>query len=156
MVYLAVALGGALGAVLRWALGDAFPDGAGFPWTTFVINVTGSLVLAWLPAIGAVRRRQVLAAALGPGVLGGATVVLYGLVGVLGVRIWLTIHVDFSKPLNQMTAAIPLIIGIADFTWHAGDLTFTGIALGSIAALLVYHGMRLLGSSRELIPQRGT
>jgi CrcB protein len=73
VVYLAVALGGALGAVLRWALGDAVPDGAGFPWTTFVINVTGSLVLAWLPAIGAVRRRQVLAAALGPGVLGGYT-----------------------------------------------------------------------------------
>jgi xanthine/uracil permease len=73
--------------------------------------------------------------------------VLYGLVGILGVRIWLTNDVDFSKPLNQMTAAIPLIIGIADFTWQAGDLTFTGIALGSIAALLVYHGMRLL--SRE-------
>jgi xanthine/uracil permease len=78
-------------------------------------------------------------------VLGGATVVLYGLVGVLGVRIWLTNRVDFAKPLNQMTEAIPLIIGIADFTWHAGSLTFTGIALGSIAALLVYHGMRLLG-----------
>jgi hypothetical protein len=29
-----------------------------------------------------------------------------------------------------VTAAIPLIIGIADFTWQAGDLTFTGIALG--------------------------
>jgi hypothetical protein len=38
-----------------------------------------------------------------------------------------------------------LIIGIADFTWQAGNLTVTGIALGSIAALLVYHGMRLLG-----------
>jgi CrcB protein len=70
VVYLAVALGGALGAVLRWALGDAVPDGAGFPWTTFVINVTGSLVLAWLPAIGAVRRRQVL---LGTGFCGGFT-----------------------------------------------------------------------------------
>jgi xanthine/uracil permease len=70
---------------------------------------------------------------------------LYGLVGVLGVRIWLTNHVDFSQPINQMTAAIPLIIGIADFTWQAGSLTFTGIALGAIAALLVYHGMRLLG-----------
>jgi hypothetical protein len=64
------------------------------------------------------------------------------------VRIWLTNGVDFSKPLNQMTAAIPLIIGIADFTWQAGNLTFTGIALGSIAALLVYHGMRLLGFRR--------
>ena len=73
MVYLAVALGGALGAMLRWALGDAVPDGAGFPWTTFIINVSGSLVLAWLPAFDVVRRRQVLAAALGPGLLGGYT-----------------------------------------------------------------------------------
>ncbi len=73
MVYLAVALGGALGAVLRWALGDVVPDGAGFPWTTFAINVTGSLVLALLPVFDAVRRRRILAAALGPGLLGGYT-----------------------------------------------------------------------------------
>jgi xanthine/uracil permease len=65
------------------------------------------------------------------------------------VRIWLTNHVDFAQPINQMTAAIPLIIGIADFTWQAGNLTFTGIALGSIAALVVYHGMRLLGLRRD-------
>jgi CrcB protein len=73
VVYLAVALGGALGAALRWALGDAVPDGAGFPWTTFVINVTGTAVLASLPVFDAVRRRQVVAAALGPGLLGGYT-----------------------------------------------------------------------------------
>ncbi len=73
MVYLAVALGGALGAVLRWALGDAVPDGSGFPWTTFAINLSGSLLLAALPALEAVRRRRVLAAALGPGLLGGYT-----------------------------------------------------------------------------------
>ncbi len=73
MTYLAVALGGAVGAVLRWALGDAVPDGAGFPWTTFVMNLSGSLVLAWLPALAAARRRQVLAAGLGPGLLGGFT-----------------------------------------------------------------------------------
>jgi hypothetical protein len=55
-----------------------------------------------------------------------------------------------------MTAAIPLILGIADFTWSAGSLTFTGIALGSIAALLIYHGMRLLGfrSGRETSTDR--
>jgi xanthine/uracil permease len=98
-----------------------------------------AIVLAMCPKVGATI------SAIPPGVLGGATVVLYGLVGILGVRIWLTNHVDFGLPINQMTAAIPLIIGIADFTWQAGSLTFTGIALGSIAALLVYHGMRLLG-----------
>ena len=73
MVYLAVALGGALGAVLRWWLGDAFPDGAGFPWTTFAINLSGSLLLAVLPRFGAVRRHRALAAGLGPGLLGGYT-----------------------------------------------------------------------------------
>jgi xanthine/uracil permease len=98
-----------------------------------------AIVLALCPKVGAAI------SAIPPGVLGGATIVLYGLVGVLGVRIWLTNHVDFSQPINQMTAAIPLIIGIADFTWQAGELIFTGIALGSIAALLIYHGMKLLG-----------
>ena len=98
-----------------------------------------AIVLSLCPKVGAVI------SAVPAGVLGGATIVLYGLVGILGVRIWLTNHVDFSKPVNQMTAAIPLIIGIADFTWQIGSLTFTGIALGSIAALLIYHGMRLLG-----------
>jgi len=70
---LAVALGGALGAVLRWSLGQAAPDGSGFPWTTFAINVSGAFLLALLPAVAAVRDRPVLAVGLGPGVLGGYT-----------------------------------------------------------------------------------
>ena len=73
MVYLAVALGGAAGAWLRWTLGDAIADGGGFPWTTFAINVSGSLALALLPALAAVRRRPLLVAGLGPGLLGGFT-----------------------------------------------------------------------------------
>lgn len=109
-------------------------------WVAAVV----AILLALCPKVGATI------SAIPPGVLGGATIVLYGLVGVLGIRIWLTNHVDFAKPVNQMTAAIPLIIGIADFTWQAGSLTFTGIALGSIAALLVFHGMNLLGATRRV------
>lgn len=69
----AVALGGAAGAVLRWGLGELVPDGGGFPWTTFAINVSGSFLLAVALAAPAVRRRPVLQAGLGPGVLGGYT-----------------------------------------------------------------------------------
>ena len=70
----AVALGGALGAVLRYALGEAFPIGDGaFPWTTFGINVSGALLLALLPAFEVVRRHEVLPPLLGTGVLGGYT-----------------------------------------------------------------------------------
>jgi CrcB protein len=69
----AAAAGGVLGALLRWGLGVLTPDGSGFPWTTFAINVSGSFLLAALPALAAVRRHPVLPVFLGTGVLGGYT-----------------------------------------------------------------------------------
>jgi len=69
----AVAIGGALGAVLRFGLGELVPDGAGFAWTTFAINVSGSFLLALTLGLESVRRRPALLAGLGPGVLGGYT-----------------------------------------------------------------------------------
>lgn len=83
------------------------------------------------------------------GVLGGVTTALYGLIGVIGVKIWLDNKVDFSKPVNQFTAATALIIGIADFTLNAGTLSFNGIALGTVAAIVIYHLMAWLGRVRR-------
>lgn len=71
----AVSLGGAVGALLRWAVGEAAPTGGGISWATGAINVLGCLVLAALPVLGAVRRSPTLARFLGPGVLGGFTTV---------------------------------------------------------------------------------
>src|SRR5690625_4957388 len=76
------------------------------------------------------------------GVLGGAATVLYGMIGVLGARIWVQNRVDFSDPVNLTTAGIALVIGIANYTWIVGELRFEGIALGTAAALGVYHVMR--------------
>jgi fluoride exporter len=70
----AVAAGGAVGAVLRHGLATLFPDPAGgFPWTIFAVNVSGCLLLALLPASALVRRRPLLPPLLGTGVLGGFT-----------------------------------------------------------------------------------
>ena len=69
-----VAAGGALGAVLRASLGLAFPTAAdGFPWTTFAINVSGSLLLALLGAVPVLRRHDLMRPFLGAGLLGGFT-----------------------------------------------------------------------------------
>ena len=96
----------------------------------------GALVLSLSPKFGA------LIASVPAGVLGGATTMLYGMIGILGARIWVQARVDFSDPVNLTTAAVPLVIGIANFTWTAGDLQFGGIALGTTAALvdLPRHG----------------
>lgn len=95
-----------------------------------------ALVLSLVPKFGA------LINTIPEGVLGGATTVLYGMIGILGARIWVQNKVDFSDPVNLTTAAVALVIGIANFTWVFGDARFEGIALGSAAAIVIYHVMR--------------
>ncbi|HEY0119492.1 MAG TPA: solute carrier family 23 protein [Cellulomonas sp.] len=102
----------------------------------------GAFVLSMCPKFGAA------VATVPAGVLGGAATMLYGMIGLLGARIWLQNKVDFSNPVNLTTAAIPLVVGIANFTWTAGDLSFTGIALGTAAAIVIYHVMRALAAWR--------
>jgi hypothetical protein len=41
-----------------------------------------------------------------------------------------------------------VIIGTADYTATAGTMVFNGIALGTIAALVIYHGLTWLGRLR--------
>ncbi|MBM7797477.1 NCS2 family nucleobase:cation symporter-2 [Microlunatus panaciterrae] len=105
-----------------------------------------AILLGLSPKVGAVINTVPV------GVIGGVTTVLYGLIGIIGVRIWLDNKVDFSRPANQITAATALIMGIADFTLKLGGLTFAGIALGSIAAIVVYHLMTGIGRLRGTEP----
>ncbi len=72
-VLAAVAVGGAVGALLRFALGSWLPDSDGIPWTTFAINLVGSAALAGLAGLRLVGTSTAWAAALGPGLLGGFT-----------------------------------------------------------------------------------
>ena len=106
-----------------------------------------AVLLSFSPKIGAVINT------IPPGVLGGVTVALYGLIGLIGVKIWLDNKVDFSKPINQFSAAVALIVGIADFTIEFGSIVFNGIALGTIAAIGVYHLMSVLAKLRGGTPQ---
>ena len=73
---LAVAAGGALGGLARHGLASAFPVRAGaFPWTTLVVNVSGSFVLGVVAVLAAARwpGRRLLRPFLGVGFCGGYT-----------------------------------------------------------------------------------
>ena len=107
-------------------------------WVAGVIAV----LLSLFPKFGA------LIATVPAGVLGGAGVVLYGMIGILGVRIWVQNRVDFSNPINLSTAGVALVVGIANFTWTVGALSFEGIALGTAATLIIFHGMTGIARAR--------
>lgn len=75
--YLAIALGGALGSVLRFALNEAISNrfGRAFPWGTLSINVVGSFLIGVLVVLLLERWEVSPAVRLGlmVGVLGGFT-----------------------------------------------------------------------------------
>jgi xanthine/uracil permease len=101
-----------------------------------------ALVLSLFPKFGAAINT------VPPGVIGGAGTVLYGMIGLLGARIWLQNRVDFASPVNLIPAAVGLIAGIANFTFHIGNAPLEGIATGSIAVLVLYHGMNAISKLR--------
>ncbi|WP_288295761.1 uracil-xanthine permease family protein [uncultured Bifidobacterium sp.] len=104
-----------------------------------------ALLLSLCPKFGAIINT------IPAGVLGGVTTLLYGMIGMMGVRIWVDNHVNFDKPLNVMTAAIVMIIGIADFTFAIQGVQFNGIAIGTIAVLVAYHGLKAIGKATGTI-----
>ncbi len=76
MAYLLAALGGALGALARWAVVLAVPRSSGdWPWATLSVNLVGCLLIGLLLAVLAARRPddERLRTFLGAGVLGGFT-----------------------------------------------------------------------------------
>ncbi len=101
-----------------------------------------ALILSLVPKFGAIVH------VIPQGVLGGLATLLFGLIAVLGARIWVQNGVNFSHPVNLVTAAVALIIGTADYTAHLGKMTFNGIALGTIAALVIYHGLSWVAKVR--------
>src|SRR3954451_5970154 len=70
------------------------------------------------------------------GVLGGITVVLYGMIGLLGAKIWKENRVDFANPINLVPLAAGIIIAIGNVTLQITDtFSLSGIAFGSIVAV---------------------
>ncbi|MDO5492298.1 MAG: CrcB family protein [Nesterenkonia sp.] len=71
-----VALGGAVGALLRFGLGELLPEqGMKFPWTTLLVNISGSAALGLLVGVAAVRTKTPawVVPTLGTGLLGAYT-----------------------------------------------------------------------------------
>ena len=133
--------------------------GGGSGTTTYAENIgvmaatrvysTAAYVVAGVTAIllGLCPKFGALIGTIPAGVLGGVTTVLYGMIAILGARIWVEARVDFRDPVNLFTAAVAIIVGAADFTLHAGDYEFNGIALGSFGAIAAFQVLRALGRS---------
>ncbi|MEY2672725.1 MAG: hypothetical protein RLZZ508_602, partial [Actinomycetota bacterium] len=90
----------------------------------YAVAGVGAIVLSMSPKLGAVL------SSVPVGILGGVGTVLFGMIGVLGAKIWIQSKVDFSDTTNLMIAGVTLVVGISDMSFTVGDFTFTGIVNG--------------------------
>jgi len=106
----------------------------------FVVAAVIALVLGFSPKFGA------LIQAIPLPVMGGVSIVVFGLIAIAGAKIWVDNKVDFSQNRNLIVAAITLIVGTGDFTLKFGDFALGGIGCATFGAIILYA---LLGRSKN-------
>lgn len=157
-------LGRALaGDGIATALASTF---GGSPTTTYAENIgvmsatkvysTAAYYVAAIVAIllGLCPKFGAIVNATPGGVLGGITVVLYGMIGLVGAKIWVENGVDFGKPANIVGLAAGLVAGIGGVTLKfSEDFELGGIALGSVLVIVLYHLVNRGPSDEAKTPQ---
>lgn len=108
----------------------------------YFVAAAVAILLGFVPKFGAI------VAATPAGVLGGITLVLYGMIGLLGAKIWIENRVNFADPVNLVPIGAGLIIaigyGTTGFFQVTDDFTLGGIALGTIVVIVGYHLSRMV------------
>lgn len=131
----------------------------GSPTTTYAENIgvmaatrvysTAAYYIAAVVAIlfGLSPKFGAVVSATPGGVLGGITVVLYGMIGLLGAKMWRENQVDFGNPVNLVPVAAGLILAIGNVSLKITDtFQLSGIALGTIVVVVGWHLARALAA----------
>jgi putative pyrimidine permease RutG len=98
----------------------------------FLVAALIAVVLGFSPKFGAVIQAIPLP------VMGGVSIVVFGLIAVAGAKIWVDNKVDFSQNKNLIVAAITLILGTGDFTLKFGQFALGGIGTATFGAIVLY------------------
>lgn len=97
----------------------------------FAIAACFAILLGFSPKFGAIILTIPTA------VLGGVSIVVFGLIAVSGARIWVENRVDFSDNRNLIVAAVTLVLGAGDFTLNIGGFALGGIGTATFGAILL-------------------
>ena len=105
----------------------------------FVVAALIALLLGLSPKFGALLQAIPLA------VMGGVSIVVFGLIAVAGAKIWVDNRVDFRDNANLIVAGVTLILGTGDFTLRLGSFALGGIGTATFGAIALHALLRRPG-----------
>jgi putative pyrimidine permease RutG len=102
----------------------------------FIVAAICAILLGFIPKFGA------LVLSIPVSVLGGIELYLFGLIAVIGGKIWVDAGIDFSRRANLAVVAIPLILAAGNADLKIGDFEINNLGLGALAAIILWQLLR--------------
>lgn len=129
---------------------STYTENIGVMATTRVFSTAAYAVAGVLTVLlSCSPKASALIATVPDGVVGGSSLVLFGMVALTGVRIWQQAGVNLIDPVNAIVVGVALLAGIGGVTITIGGATLGGIAWGSLAVVLGYPLLRRVRAMRR-------
>ncbi|HET7628697.1 MAG TPA: uracil permease [Bacillales bacterium] len=117
-------------------------------YSTWVIG--GAAVIAIL--ISFIGKLSALISSIPTPVMGGISLLLFGVIAASGISMLVEAKVDYSKPANLMLTSVVLVIGTSGAAVTIGTFALKGMALATVIAIFIslfFKGLELAGVTEE-------
>jgi len=117
-------------------------------YSVYVIG--GAAILAIL--LSFINKLAVLIQSIPVPVMGGVSLLLFGVIAASGIRMLVETKVDYSKARNLILTAVVLTVGVSGASFSLGTVTLKGMALATVVAILLslsFKVLDLLGLTNE-------
>lgn len=114
-------------------------------FSTWVIG--GAAVFAVL--LSCMGKLAALIQAIPAPVMGGVSMLLFGVIAVSGIRILVEKRIDYNNPQNLMLTAVVLGIGVSTASITIGTVTLKGMALATVVSIIMSLVFRLISICRK-------
>ncbi|RJQ82935.1 nitrate reductase [Pseudonocardiaceae bacterium YIM PH 21723] len=104
----------------------------------YVVAACTAILVSFSPKFGA------LIYTVPDGALGGAAIVLFGMIAMIGIRIWADGKVRLSDPVNLVCAGAALIIALGDFEITYDTVTIGSVLWATVGIVVLYPILRRL------------
>ncbi|MBQ1510864.1 MAG: uracil permease [Selenomonadaceae bacterium] len=82
-------------------------------------------------------------------VMGGVSILLFGVIAASGIRILVEGKVDYNNPMNLLLTSIVLGIGVSTASITIGTVTLKGMSLATILAVILGLAFRIISRLRH-------
>ena len=82
-------------------------------------------------------------------VMGGVSMLLFGVIAASGIRILVEAKVDYNNPMNLLLTSIVMGVGVSTASLTIGTVTLRGMALATVIAIILSISFRIILALRR-------